>query len=151
MKPSLDCDYVRDALPDLLYGRLSSAAAEAVRAHLRECAACRAEHELVALLHEQPLVVPVGLQERVQAAARSATVARPPVRRWLIAASLALVVGTAGLLNWLRTEQGTTPVARNDDVSLGVVGVEGALVSGTTTLRDLSVEELEYILGEMES
>jgi ABC-type glucose/galactose transport system permease subunit len=100
------------------------------------------------------VVLPIGLQERVVAGVISAPrTRRSGGRQWAIAATVAAtLIGGAVMWNVVRHPEAQPTVAvRNQENGLGVVSVEAAMVSGTGSLQDLTVEELEQLLGEIES
>lgn len=149
----LNCEYVRDVLPDVLAGRAPADVSAVVQAHLVSCDDCRAEAALLELLRT-PATVPAGLHERVVSAA-SKTRTRTRFRRsdLAMAATLAAaVIGGSVLLETRNSPvvQATAPGVTHVQ-SLGAVGVEDAMLSGKASLDDLSVEQLEQLLGEIES
>jgi hypothetical protein len=149
----LNCEYVREIYPDVLRGTADANAIATVRAHLAGCADCRVEAELIERLYVAPVTVPAGLQERVLAGVRSAPAGRRfAARHVALAATVAAVlIGGPALLDSLRTPETPGGAAATISSGLGVVTVEAALVTGTGSLQDLTVEELEQLLGEIES
>ena len=153
---NLNCEYVRDVYPDVLSGAADALVADVVRDHLATCADCREEAALIAALQHAPApVVPAGLHERVvQSTAR-------PRARWRIhagdvamAATLAAALIGGGI--YLQQQKqpladAPAPAAVRPAHSLGAVGVEDALMTGKSSLDDLSVEQLEKLLGEVQS
>lgn len=151
---SLNCDEVRDGLPDLLSGRLSSVEEAAVRAHVKNCAECQVELDLAAAVAAARLSVPAGLHSRVVNAVRNRRTPVWPGRMTLAASIAVAVIGGSVLLTQLRSmNDGTEPL----DVSVvepvehgaGWLSVEDAFVSGTASLRDLSEDELKKLLVEL--
>ena len=145
---TLNCEHVRERYPDVLNERADFIAAQQVRAHLLSCDDCRAEAELVELLHAARVTAPAELFERVTQAI-AAPKHRKPVSRhsMVLAASVAIaLIGGSVLLQLER--QSAAPV---DAPSFGFVSVEDAMLSGKASLDDLSEEELEMLLVEMES
>lgn len=147
----LNCEYVRDVYPDVLNGKSDASLAQRVRAHVAACDECRAEAMLLEALHAQPARPPAGLHERV---VHHATRTRP--RRRLSRSELAMaatlaaaLIGGSVIMQGKRDTTGEQTVAA--EAAIGFVGVEGAMLSGKVSLDDLSVEELETLLGEMES
>lgn len=140
------CERVRDRLPQYREGDLDVRDATAVRAHLAECAECRAEIELIGLL-QTPVSAPADLEARVIAAVRAHAPMRRPVRSYAIAATFAVAVITGSLL-WPRgpgsgtTEPGDIAVAPHE---------EGELLLRGPGLTSLSEEELESLLKELGS
>jgi hypothetical protein len=164
---SATCERVRDRLPDLLAGRLGREAAQPVLAHLATCADCAEEARLIRLLRQDAVTVPAGLELRIRAAA-----ARPA--RWrfglarpaLIAATIgAALLGGATLLHQRQTRATAAPAAVPAPVAAGVAApvdaralmqplpgaMDGGPFSSSASLDDLSVEELQTLLKEMQS
>jgi anti-sigma factor RsiW len=153
----LNCEYVRDVYPDVVNGTAEPSLELAVRAHLAECEECRAEAALVDALHAEQIVLPAGLHERVARAA-----VQPQRRAWhlrrsdiAMAATLAAALLGGGL--YLQLQDDTPAPATANAVQhtpahgLGSVGVEDAMISGKSSLDDLSIEQLEKLLGEVQS
>lgn len=97
-----DCPNVemRDRLPELLHGRLTAAAAEELSAHVRTCAACSEELELLRAMRG---ALPVGADvdvDAVVAALPRRAVGRVGVRwgRWGSLAGVALAAGLAAVM-----------------------------------------------------
>ncbi len=150
------CDNVRDLLPELLSEKLDAVTTAALRAHLASCADCQAEYNVAALIAETRLDVPAGLEQRVFAAAagRRGTV----WTRGRMAAAATIAVAVIGGSTWLsqmlpRQNVATGGVAVAESTAVpagGFIGVDDAFVSGTSSLSDLTVEELQKLLVEME-
>ncbi len=141
---SIECEAVRDLLPDAEAGRLDAGVDGALRRHLEACESCRAEAEIVAALEAGAPAVTAALATRVRAAleaelrgARPAVCPRLEVvpgaksarrvpragawrglRRWGLPASLA-AAALAGVVVW-RSTAGTGDI----------VGADGGLASG---------------------
>jgi hypothetical protein len=95
----MDCRTCQPTLIDLLYGELATDAAEAARAHLRECASCRAAYDKLAAglrvartleIMEPPAQVQHKLLELAQARAvaiaeQRAAAAPPVLSPWRVA------------------------------------------------------------------
>jgi hypothetical protein len=149
----LNCEYVRDVYPDVLNGMADAATSAAVRAHMAGCADCREEAEAVAAIFAGSLIAPAGLHARVMA--QLATPARRGfrARHLAMAATVAVaLIGGSLLLDRDATSRSEPVVATEvAEPGLGVVTFDAALVSGTESLQDLTVEELEQLLGEIES
>jgi hypothetical protein len=154
---NLNCEYVRDVYPDVVNGTAAKSLEQEVRAHLADCDECRAEAALVDALRAQHIAVPAGLHERVARA-----VAEPPRRGWRLrpsdvamAATLAAALLGGGLYmqsqNHAEAPAKATAVLRAPAHGLGSVGVEDAMMSGKSSLDDLSIEQLEKLLGEVQS
>ena len=147
----LNCEYIRDVYPDVLHGNADASLEQRVRTHITTCDECRAEAGLLETLHAQPARSPAGLHDRV---VRNATGPRP---RWrwsrsdvAMAATLAAaLIGGSVIMQNRRAETVERGVAV--EAAIGFVNVEGIMLSGKASLDDLSMEELETLLGEMES
>jgi hypothetical protein len=152
-----DCESVRDLLPLLNRGQLLSHEASAVELHLLGCADCREEESLVRLLAQTVPAVPAGLEPRVLLAVR-----RPMPRRWAptrlaMAATVAAAV-LGGVLVLQRAGYDITP-----DVAPGMLVFDDTtpafswafsddpVLHGAGSLHELSVEELELVLAELDS
>ncbi|MEX2281468.1 MAG: zf-HC2 domain-containing protein [Gemmatimonadota bacterium] len=151
---SLNCDHVRDVLPDLLSGRLSSVEGAAVRTHVQNCVECQVELDLATAVAAARLSIPAGLHARVVNATRTRRTAAWSGRMTLAAGIAVAVVGGSVLLAQFRT---VPDVVDPIDVSVtepiqhgaGWWSVEDAFVSGTASLRDLSEDELKKLLVEL--
>jgi anti-sigma factor RsiW len=153
----MNCETVRDILPEHVRGELDGTANAAVEAHLAHCTACGTEAALVVLLARTRPVAPAGLEARIVGAVRT-----PKPRRvmWIpsraaMAAAAAGVLLTGGLL----LRQAGEPASAVPQVSLVEEAVlHGALtwmaeplLSGGPALHELSLDELEALLMELES
>ena len=142
---NMNCEYVRDVYPDVLNNKAEASIATAVRAHIARCAECREEAVLIEQLRGAVTQVPAGLHERI-----TAELTRPVrtfrLRNIAYAATVAAAIIGGSIL--LRPGK---PAPLPDAQGLGFVTVEDAMVSGTSSLRDLTIEELEVLLGEIES
>jgi hypothetical protein len=153
-----DCESVRDLLPLKVRGQLLSHEAAAVELHVLGCGECREEESLVGLLARALPAVPAGLEGRVLTAVR-----RPVPQRWapgrlaMAATVAAAVIGGALLLE--RRGFDLTPdilpgaLVFLDDATPAfswAIG-EDPLLRGAATLHDLSLEELELVLAELDS
>jgi hypothetical protein len=149
----LNCEFVRDVYPDMLDGTADAPTSDAVRAHLVSCAECRAEAEAVTAIFAGALIAPPSLHARVMTEYR-ASVAQPTrfgfgIRQVAVAATVAAaVIGGSVLFRSSNEQVQPTAVA---EAPIGAVTVEAAFVSGTESLQDLTVEELEQLLGEIDS
>jgi anti-sigma factor RsiW len=153
---TMTCESVRDLLPELAAATLDTGSRAAVEVHLARCAECAAEQALVAAIRAAAPEPPAGLGARINLALdRPATV--PPRATWArpvaIAATAAFALLTGGLL--IRSQQRTTDVADADVVAAVPVGwpaVQAApMLRVAPTLHDLSMEELESLLAELDS
>jgi anti-sigma factor RsiW len=129
---------IRDLLPDLLHGRLSAAERAEVDAHLRGCADCRDELELLRGMRSALRSAPAVSVERIVA---EIPPYRAPVQRrpalswggWRIAAAVTLLA--AG---------GTSVVvARNGDRKPATVAVAPAPAARELALAGGSIGELD--------
>lgn len=167
-----DCSEILDRLPELAAGEVPAGEAERVHAHLRACADCRADWEIVQLLEEAgPRPVPAGLEGRIVRELRAAEPS-PPMpaaprhgggargRRWIprwglaAAAGVVLAVATPVLVE----RMGDNAVVAPDPIELEeAVGDrlpspwldEEGIVAGAPVLDGLSDEALEQLLEEM--
>lgn len=121
----MNCDEARVALGALVIGALEAAEADRVRAHLRECAECRAEYDelrdmprllgLVSLsdVTPEPPPPPPGLGEELLQR-RSAERRRQRARRmgWTATGGVAVAAASAAVGFWVA---GSQPVTGADD------------------------------------
>lgn len=158
---NVGCDFHGDALADLELGRLSVERAREVEDHLAACQECRASLPTIQAVRANAVQVPEGLESRIRdAVGRSSgrVPSRVPSRSWaaLLAAAAALAVVWLGV----GRDPGIAPEAVPDTGAEAMV--EGhqpygsfpawdGVVAGDPVLSDLSVEELERLLEEMES
>jgi anti-sigma factor RsiW len=85
---------IRDLLPDLLNGRLAPDQRAEVEAHLRTCADCREEMELLRSMRRSMHRAPaVAVADIVGALPAYRAPVRHPGRGWGIAAAVALLIG----------------------------------------------------------
>jgi anti-sigma factor RsiW len=166
---SQQCDVVRDRLPEWKAGLLQRGESEAVEVHLAACGACRDELELLeALLLARP-EPPTGLEARIQARVRqellheSAHRNDPSVipisrgRRWIpawalsAAAVVLLALGARAILGpgGPDAEQDPLLVAVQEPLPEAWLWMDG-MVAGAPVFDDLSDEELEALVRELE-
>jgi predicted anti-sigma-YlaC factor YlaD len=154
-----DCDATRDLLPLLHRGECSSEEARTASAHLELCAECRQERELVRILANAAQPVPAGLEARVLAAVgRRAAPRRWTPSRMAVAAAVAATVlgGTLTYERWLpgwQTQERAAVLVLDDSTQPAVswAVTEDALLHSGTPLQQLSVEQLEQLLAELDS
>lgn len=177
---SRGCEFYADALIEHAAGRLDEERAARVDAHVADCAACADTLRVITALKASPAPVPVQLEARIRAAVRDvagvgateaptpvpvASAARPSVsghRRWVrwrpLTLPLAAAAAMAGL--WIGVGMpgigttdplGTAVAVLDDDEPYGAWPADGLIVAGDPLWSELSVEELEYLLQEMES
>jgi predicted anti-sigma-YlaC factor YlaD len=157
-----DCETVRDLLPLHVRSQLLSHEATAVDLHLGGCAECTEEGSLVRVLAGALPAVPAGLEERVLRLSRQPAPARWTPARWAsgrlaMAATFAAAI-FGGALVLQRAGYDITPDALPgglvmDDMSaaLGWMVGDDPLLRGGSTLQELSLEELELVLAELDS
>lgn len=163
---TMGCDSARDLAPEWVRGALEPGAAREVAAHVAACDDCAAEANVVRALLGAPVDVPAGLHERIILA-----VGRPAAP-WYRGhgRAVALAATAAGVLllgrSVLDREPGDAapggapvPVAEASGSVLGEAlappysgwpGADGVL-AGSVVLQDLSDDELELLLQEMDS
>lgn len=140
---------VRDLLPDLLHGRLEGDARARVEAHLRTCADCREELDLLRSLRD------AAPAPRVDVGRIVAALPAPRRRRvwnshlWQAAAAvLFMAVGGTAVVHYVyRTHPADTArvaVASTNDSAVGtaVGGVELSVGYGYTDLTDAQLQTL---------
>jgi predicted anti-sigma-YlaC factor YlaD len=151
----ISCENVRDLLPELLSDQLDAVTSATLRAHIARCAECEAEYAVASLVAESRLAVPRGLEQRVVAAAVVRRVSYWTRGRMAAAASIAVaLIGGSTWLSQLLPPRGsvvTQPAVEVAAPGGGFIGVDDAFMSGTSSLGDLTVEELQKLLVEMES
>lgn len=151
----LTCDEIRDLMPALEAGALPADEAQRVEHHLEACAACGDERAVVRLVRAAPTELPPGLEARIGRAVRQGAVsaARPrAMPSFAVAAGIAFVLLTGSLM--MRT--GILPFdegeeAAGAEVTLGWPHVSDPILRTAPVLSDLTVEELESLLAELES
>jgi predicted anti-sigma-YlaC factor YlaD len=140
-----DCEAIRDLLPSLTRGEMLPHEETLAELHLETCAACREEAGIVRMLQATLAPVPEGLEDRVIGAVRRRSLLRGRPARLAIAATLAAAV-IGGSMAFERVGSGT-------DVDLEAVSWAAAqdpLLHGGSELPELSVEELELLLVELD-
>lgn len=155
-----DCESVKDLLPLLVRGQLLPQEAGAVESHVGHCADCAEENSLVQVVAQAVPAVPAGLEARVLDAARKR---RPAPSTWwapgrLAAAATVAAAVIGGALVLERMGYDITPDALPgflalDDMSpaFSWATLDDPLLSGGSTLQELSLEELELVLAELDS
>ncbi len=140
---------IRDLLPDLLHERLDGASRERVEAHLRECADCRQELELLRRLRDAapaPSVDVAGIVAALPAPRR-----RPVWRAhaWQAAAAVLFMAlgGTVVARYVTRSPSGDVArvaVASTNDSAVGASngGIELSVGYGYTDLTDAQLQTL---------
>jgi predicted anti-sigma-YlaC factor YlaD len=152
-----DCEQARDLVPLLFRGQLLPHDAAVTEAHLGACAECRAEADVVHALARDVVKAPSGLEARVLLAVRRPLRRAGSATRLAMAATVAAAVlgGSVIFERWrqqqvpeaggaLLTEEGVPSL-----VSWGVS--QDPLLQGSSPVTQLSVEELEILLQELDS
>ena len=150
---TMTCETARDLLPELARGALDGAVADVVERHLDGCPPCEAERTLVTMVRASTALPPSGLETRVTRALRTAPAApaRVAVRDFAVAATAAFALVTGGLLLRSVATEEAEPAPAGAEVTFGWPVVQDPLLRATPALHDLSVEELESLLAELES
>lgn len=171
---STGCEFYADALVELAAGSLEEARVERVEAHLATCESCRRSLEVIRAVRRAPAPVPEALEARLQGAVRGVAVARParapgagsgirpswesPWRGWrpwalpaAAAAALALWIGAGTWLGVDSPAPGGDPEVAVEYEPYGAWPGSNGEVAGELVLSELSVEELEALLEEMQS
>lgn len=148
------CEQVRELLPELIAGRLAPALRGGVERHLAECAQCRVERAILALVAEARPAPPAGLEARVLAAQRVVPRARPrwgsPGQLAMAATLAAAVIGGALLIDGGGLRRPTGVSAGDSGVAVLLPQVVDPLLQGSL-LPELTEAELEALLAEMDS
>jgi len=166
----IDCPdgQMRDLLPEYAHGVLGAEDAERVAGHVAGCEACRAELALIAQVRgAQALDVPridvAAIVRALPAAPRARRMVRSPARRWVAghawqfaaAAGVVLVVGL-GVVMRRGPEATTARLADSSQVRAAATPppaaarVEDGITFGGG-LSDLSLDDLQSLLGQMDS
>lgn len=146
---TIECDAMRDLIPDLAAGRLSPARARAAEAHVAACADCAAERAIVDSVLRQRVEPPAGLDARVLAGLAAPRAPRVPVRLAL-AATIVVSIG-AGAILWRSGGAPAPPPAESGTPAIVWPASDEPLLHGAPSLGDLSTEELETLLEEWDS
>ena len=139
---------VRDALPDLLNGRLSDLDTATMNAHVESCAACRSELALLREAHSASRLAPALDISRIAAAIPPYGGSRVPVpasrdhrtdsRLWQFAAAAVLVIAGAWIVS----------TGRNDATrDLPRAAATSPAVEKTETPRDASPSSVDVPSG----
>lgn len=136
---------VRDALPDLLHGRLGEIDRVTMTAHVDTCPDCRAELELLRTLRAAAPLAPGIDAARVVSLLPSGTVAsRPaPVMRrtaFKVAAALALVLAGTWAFVAARRGDNVPAVASSVDASGGKQAASPVGIASTPSVRAANPE-----------
>jgi predicted anti-sigma-YlaC factor YlaD len=158
-----DCEGVRDALPEHVRGAAPPPDRPDIERHLAACAACAAEYRIVALLADTgALMPPERLAERILQTAVPARRVRRHAARYAAAATVAAALVGAGILS-REAREPAQPGGAAFAEAAGALVAEAVGVGALTWLdhdplirpgvglHDLSIEELEMLLTELES
>lgn len=153
---SMNCEMVRDQLPELIGGTLDATTHARVRAHIDGCDDCTIELAIAESVADARLAVPAGLSERVRAATSGRRVTYWTRTRMAAAATFAVAIigGSALIAPYLNRAPIEEPVAEVNAPAApgaGWFGVDDAFVSGASSLQDLTEEELKQLLVELDS
>ncbi len=161
-----DCSNIeiREALPELLHGRLDASQAAKIREHLAQCAECAAELELLERVQRLYSAAPA-----VNAAAIVAALPRPRARRTfslgMLRAAAAIVLLLAGAVIMRAARSGSqngqpnqvvvtpldTPAMQRDTpVTVERSAQPRVLAMSVSELDDLDVDEMESLLSVLE-
>jgi anti-sigma factor RsiW len=166
---STGCGFYADALVDLAAGRLEAGRVEQIETHLEGCRDCRAALEVIREVQASPAPMPAGLEARIQGAVRGDAATPTPVigldpragrwrgwRPWALplaaAAAAAIWLGGSELVSGPSEEP--TAAAEEVDADYDPYGAwpgSNGVVAGDLVLSELTVEELEALLEEMNS
>jgi anti-sigma factor RsiW len=171
---SLDCQRVRDILPDLVGGRLDPDQAQQVQEHLAGCPDCAGELKVVRAVFDARPPVPEGLEARIQGQVRdrfeghrSAGVEegqggeRPgtvlPFRRrvpvWALSAAAVVILALGTSRIWNNGSPNgmldPTEIAAQDPLPEAWL-LDDGMIAGAPVFDDLSDDELEALLEEFE-
>ncbi|HEX5972834.1 MAG TPA: anti-sigma factor [Gemmatimonadaceae bacterium] len=146
---------IRDLLPDLLHGRLDAGERAAVEAHLRECADCRDELELLRRMRTALRRAPAVNVERIVAELppyRAPTQHRP-ARSWggwrIAAAVTLLAAGGTSVVVARRGDRKPASVASAPATVATPAPRELALAGGT--IGELDDSELSALIDDVGS
>ncbi len=176
----MSCDTILDRLPDWVANRLDPVETASIERHLEGCPDCRAEAELLRALRDAgPAQVPVGLEERIHAAARAelaesagtrpipltvesgGATGTPGARRprsvpsWALgaAAVFVLALGTPLLVDRMEESDASLPVSGEPAIDEPIATVWASadgLIAGAPAIESLTDEELALLLEEFE-
>ena len=143
-----DCGAIRELIPGLVAARLRADEAARVLGHVETCADCRAEMELVTLLHATRAEAPAGLLDRIT----RETARGRPVRTWwgISAAAIAALALGIGIVSEDASVPGSEVPAFVTEAEEGEIWLsDDGLVAGAPAFDDLSDEALLQLLDEL--
>ncbi len=164
------CEFYADALVELADGRLEPDRVERVEAHLADCGDCRAALDVIQAVRRSPAPVTEGLEARIRSAVRGEGTSAeeraaptigverrggaPRWRPWALplaaAAAVAIWLGGSAILGPGDGTGAGAGEAVADYEPYGAWPASDGVVAGDLVLSDLTVEELETLLEEME-
>lgn len=149
-----DCGAIRDLIPDFVASRLATDETDRVERHMRACADCRAELELVRTLLASRASVPDGLLERIVRDAVSGAVSgrRTPARTWwgISAAAIAALALGIGITSEDSAEPPLDVPGFVSEAEEGAIWLsDDGLLAGAPALDELSDEALLQLLDEL--
>lgn len=163
---SRGCEFFSDALVDRAAGTLDTERDARLEVHLAQCPDCVDALRVVAAVRAAEPPVPEGLEARIRTAVRSAAGAadaadpRPaPGRRDWRPFALPLAAAAALVGIWIGVGMPGTGPQTSPETALAAAGeldpygawpAGGTFVAGEPVLSELSIEELERLLEEME-
>ncbi len=152
---------IRDLLPEFVHDRLPPAEAARVREHLAQSDELRAEAELVRALGQAVATprVDIGrisagvIAQTIRPAAGTVPIAarRQNTRRWLRAAALLLMVGSASAVIVQRAFGPGGAVEVSPDSASAVASAELALTTDVSDLGDADLAALEQAVASLEA
>lgn len=153
---SMNCEQVRDLLPELVSGGLDAVTASSAQAHVVSCIDCAAELAVARSVAQARVAVPAGLEQRIRLATANRRVAYWTRGRMAAVATFAVAIigGSALVAPYLDApiSEELPAVVNNIAVpSAGFIGVEDAFDSGAASLNDLTEDQLKQLLAELDS
>lgn len=147
----MGCERAREAIPDLVAGRLEAEARTQVEAHLGTCDDCREEAELITLLVASRPQVPAGLSRRIHEAVRARRGATHSPWWGLAAAAVAVLALGIGVASHQSSSTGALPAYAADTETESLWLSDDGLIAGAPALDALSDDALVQLLDEMSS
>ena len=145
-----ECGTVRELIPDFVAGRSAADEVERVERHVRACAECRAELDLVQVLLASRASVPEALLERITRA--HLTERRAPARTWwgVSAAAIAALALGIGITSDPTPEAAVEVPGFAQEAEEGEIWLsDDGLLAGAPAFDDLSDEALLQLLDEL--